>query len=84
VKRYVKALPLSEPLCRPASHCFMADRCQRRQQQHNGAQKLGDFKDRHYHDGSGWACRMFVAIEFADGASPPPPRHFKHWSEGQP
>ena len=80
MKRYVKLLPLTETLCRPAGYCHLSPKCQRHLQQHSGSQKLGDFKDKHYHDGNFWKCRMFVPVEYQDN-SPPPPRHFKPWDQ---
>jgi hypothetical protein len=81
VKRFIKPVPLTEPLCRPAGACSFQIKCQRFLQQHSGQQKLGDYTDQHYIDMAVLVrrCRMFVPIEFQDD-SPAPPRQFKHWS----
>jgi hypothetical protein len=87
VKRFIKPVPLSEPLCRPAGSCAFQAKCQRFLQQHSGAQKLGDFTDQHHDAYVGGLttirrCRMFVRIEFQDDG-PAPARHFKHWSDAR-
>jgi hypothetical protein len=84
VKRFIKPVPLSEPLCRPAGSCTFQAKCQRFLQQHSGAQKLGDFTDQHYIDMGVMVkrCRMFFRIEFQDDGAPPP-RHFKHWTDAR-
>lgn len=82
MKRFIRPVPLSEPLCRPQHSCSFQVKCQRFLQQHSGAQKLGDFTDQHYVDlGIGAIrCRMYVRIEFQDDGAPPP-RRFPHWSK---
>jgi hypothetical protein len=84
VKRFIKPVPLSEPLCRPQHSCQFQAKCQRFLQQPSGAQKLGDFTDQHYNAYAGFApivrCGMFVRIEFQDDA-PAPPRKMRHWTQ---
>jgi hypothetical protein len=74
-RRYLKLLPESETLCRPAGACTRANHCQRHQQEPTGAQRLGNFHV------AGVSCVMFVTVEYVDPVQVPA-RRMKHWQDG--